>query len=264
MMNLSASLTPKSLGEQIRAQRQSLSPSDVGLPDGDWRRSNHLRIDEVAVLSGVSVAWLRRLEQNQLELRDYEGLQRVLNTLHFGRNERLHLLRLAGWTPQGLSNIPEAQLQATLKKIVDGMGYPACVLNSVWQPMAYNRAAAKLFTHWLGKRARSSNLLDYLLLDPQSRLFIADWQHASETLIVAFLGRLAVYGESEAEKEFIRQLAEKSPLFKRFAKQRRSASMAQDAMYFGFHTPEGLRHYQCLSLATTMKSDWRLWLWLER
>ena len=45
------------LAEFLRARRDALTPSDVGLPEGRSRRTKGLRREEVALLAGVSVTW---------------------------------------------------------------------------------------------------------------------------------------------------------------------------------------------------------------
>ncbi len=51
------------LGATIRAWRERLSPSDVGLPSGRSRRATGLRREELAERAGVSVDYVVRLEQ---------------------------------------------------------------------------------------------------------------------------------------------------------------------------------------------------------
>ena len=54
------------LGDFLRTRRERLDPAAVGLPSGSNRRTPGLRREEVAVLAGLGVSWLTRLEQSNL------------------------------------------------------------------------------------------------------------------------------------------------------------------------------------------------------
>ena len=49
----------------LRARRDALAPTDVGLPEGRSRRTKGLRREEIAMLAGVSVTWYTWLEQGR-------------------------------------------------------------------------------------------------------------------------------------------------------------------------------------------------------
>ena len=53
------------LGEYLRAARAAVSPESVGLPRAGQRRVAGLRREEVALLAGLSVDYLTRLEQGR-------------------------------------------------------------------------------------------------------------------------------------------------------------------------------------------------------
>lgn len=50
--------TRSDLAAFLRAQRERLSPADVGLPSGTRRRTPGLRREEVAALAGVGLTYL--------------------------------------------------------------------------------------------------------------------------------------------------------------------------------------------------------------
>ena len=49
----------------LRARRDALAPTEVGLPEGRSRRTKGLRREEIAMLAGVSVTWYTWLEQGR-------------------------------------------------------------------------------------------------------------------------------------------------------------------------------------------------------
>jgi transcriptional regulator with XRE-family HTH domain len=58
--------TPRSeLAEFLRTRRARVQPADVGLPNGERRRTPGLRREEVAQLADVGVSWYTWLEQGR-------------------------------------------------------------------------------------------------------------------------------------------------------------------------------------------------------
>ncbi|MCD5352964.1 helix-turn-helix domain-containing protein [Kineosporia mesophila] len=53
--------SPERLALFLRARRARLQPRDVGLPDGERRRTPGLRRQEVAQLAGISVDYYVRM-----------------------------------------------------------------------------------------------------------------------------------------------------------------------------------------------------------
>ena len=53
------------LASFLRSRREALQPEDVGLPRGRRRRTDGLRREEVAALSGMSTDYYSRLEQQR-------------------------------------------------------------------------------------------------------------------------------------------------------------------------------------------------------
>jgi transcriptional regulator with XRE-family HTH domain len=51
------------LGEYLRARRELVRPTDVGVPDSGRRRVPGLRREELALLAGISADYYVRLEQ---------------------------------------------------------------------------------------------------------------------------------------------------------------------------------------------------------
>ena len=69
--------TASALASFLRARRELVKPADVGLPDGDRRRVEGLRREEVAMLAGISAEYYLRLEQG----RDHQPSDQVLEGL---------------------------------------------------------------------------------------------------------------------------------------------------------------------------------------
>lgn len=253
----------ESLGTLLRQQRQRLNRQDVGLPSMGNGRSNGLTLAEVAVVAGVSNRWLGRLEQDALILTQFDALKRVLKTLQFGRKQQTTLLKLAGWQPESLADLPQKERRDQLQQAVNSIKQPAYVLDHLWNPVCFNSAAKQLFTHWLGKHARHHNLLDYLLLDPQSRFFIEDWPSQVAIVLQHFLQHIEPYRDNEAVAAFLQQRTQQSPLFAQHNQKYTHNEANVRPVLLGFYIEnKGLRNYQRVALHVEDSPDWQLIMWL--
>jgi hypothetical protein len=86
--------------EFLRSCRARIKPSDLGLPEPQRRRTEGLRREDVAALSGVSVAWYTWLEQGrQMRVSD-EVLERICHTFRLSEDERVYLFSLVQRRPR--------------------------------------------------------------------------------------------------------------------------------------------------------------------
>ena len=97
------------LGEFLRARREALPPTEVGLPAGPRRRTPGLRREEVALLAGVSLTWYTWLEQGRRINASRDVLLALARTLRLDDAGRSHLLALAsGDMPEPVERNVEA------------------------------------------------------------------------------------------------------------------------------------------------------------
>ncbi|MGW3631028.1 helix-turn-helix transcriptional regulator [Streptomyces sp. NPDC005122] len=128
----------------LRNRRERIPPEQVGLPRGHRRRTPGLRREEVAQLSAVGVTWYTWLEQ----ARDIQVSEQVLDalarTLLLDSSERAHLFQLAGAvdpTPAAWCPTLTPALRHMLTQLEP---VPACIQNSRYDILAYNRTYARL------------------------------------------------------------------------------------------------------------------------
>ncbi|MEU9289748.1 helix-turn-helix transcriptional regulator [Streptomyces sp. NPDC048275] len=128
----------------LRSRRERITPERVGLPRGRRRRTPGLRREEVAQLSAVGVTWYTWLEQG----RDIQVSEQVLDalarTLLLDSSERGHLFQLAGAVdPSPAARCPT--LTPALRHVLTQLEpIPACIQNSRYDILAYNRTYARL------------------------------------------------------------------------------------------------------------------------
>ncbi|MFE9357411.1 helix-turn-helix transcriptional regulator [Streptomyces olivaceoviridis] len=123
----------------LRSRRERITPEEVGLPRGARRRTPGLRREEVAHLSAVGVTWYTWLEQARDIQVSVQVLDALARALRLDASERAHLFQLAGATdPTPAANCPSVTpaLREMLAKLEP---IPACVQNSRYDILAYNR-----------------------------------------------------------------------------------------------------------------------------
>jgi transcriptional regulator with XRE-family HTH domain len=82
------------LADFLRRRRASITPDDVGLPNGGRRRTPGLRREEVAQLAGVGTTWYTWLEQGRDVRASLEVLEAIARALRLTPAERTHLVLL--------------------------------------------------------------------------------------------------------------------------------------------------------------------------
>ncbi len=181
----------RSIGEFLRTRRERLRPEDVGLPTGSHRRTKGLRREEVAVLAGVGVSWLTRLEQAKANAVSADVLHGLAGALRLSSTERAHLFSMAG------VHLPPAASQASIndahRRLVAGLDpNPAYLLDHHWDLVTWNSAEARLFP-LLTDAGAHPNLLRLFLEHEELRDFIDDWPLEVERLTRQFHAHIAAY-----------------------------------------------------------------------
>ncbi|MFF3610625.1 helix-turn-helix transcriptional regulator [Streptomyces sp. NPDC002580] len=128
----------------LRSRRERITPEQVQLPRGRRRRTPGLRREEVAQLSAVGVTWYTWLEQARAIQVSEQVLDALARTLLLDTSERAHLFQLAG----AVDPSPAARcavITPALRQILTRLEpVPACIQNSRYDILAYNRTYARL------------------------------------------------------------------------------------------------------------------------
>ncbi|MDZ7931083.1 helix-turn-helix transcriptional regulator [Rhodococcus sp. NPDC076796] len=153
------------LAEFLRARREALAPSDVGLPPRiGASRTPGLRREEVATLAGVSVDYLVRLEQARDVRPSAQVVQSLSNALKLSADQTGYMFTLAG------HRVPERpatqQVPAGIGALIDDIGpLPAMVLNHRLDILAANETMAALLLDIDERPASERNVLRMCFLD---------------------------------------------------------------------------------------------------
>ncbi|MEV7191218.1 helix-turn-helix transcriptional regulator [Streptomyces sp. NPDC093510] len=170
----------KGLGGFLRAHRERLSPGDVGLPHTARRRTPGLRREEVAALSGVSVAWYTWLEQGRVDT-SRQVLDAVARALRLDDASHRHALALAGFAPGATA--PRASYDPNLRALLDSWpGSPALLLGPAYDILAWNRAYADVWPDPAKIPEERRNLLLLLVADARHQRVLPGWESVAVDL----------------------------------------------------------------------------------
>lgn len=213
----------KELGEFLQVLRSRQAPEAFGFPSGSRRRAQGLRREEVAQLAGISPTWYTWIEQGREVNVSADVLSRLAQVLRLTRGERAYVFELAG-RRDPLGAAPEEDAASDLLTAMLGdIGIPAYIMGRTWDMLAWNKAAAALFTGWLDKPTKPHepprNLLRFVFLRPQTRKFLVDWETRARRITAEFRADCRTRLDEPALVRLIEELKKGSPEFSRFWKQ---------------------------------------------
>lgn len=170
---------PEELGAFLRARRDGLTPSALGLADGSGpRRVRGLRREEVAQLALISPDYYARLEQGRLSGASSAVLDAIADALRLTADERTYLFQLAGRENDRASNPRDGveRLHPQLRLLIDNLRDCPAIILGRWQDiLGWNALATAVFRDFADVPVAHRNFLRMLFLDPQIRERYVDW-----------------------------------------------------------------------------------------
>jgi len=150
-------MTTREFGQAVRRWRDRVAPEAAGLPTGGHRRATGLRREEVALLAGISVDYLTRLEQGRASNPSGQVVEALARALRLSATERAHLFRLAGLAPPGPDTVP-AYITPSVQRLLDRLtGTPVAVYDASWTLLLANPPFAALMGDPSGWRGFERN-----------------------------------------------------------------------------------------------------------
>lgn len=206
--------TRPELADFLRAQRERLTPGDVGLPIGKRRRTPGLRREEVAALAGVGLSWYTWLEQGR-DIGVSSGfLDNLARVLKLDAAERRHLFLLAQERPPAEPGKTWCMVPPLVRRLMQDLSpHAAYVLNLRWDVLAYNDAADGIFGFASQSSARR-NLLWMLFCDQRLREVLMDWQAQAQSMLASFRRDFAGARADTDMRSLVVELENVSPEFK--------------------------------------------------
>src|SRR5262245_49833940 len=154
--------------EFLRSCRARIKPSDLGLPVPQRKRTDGLRREDVAALSGVSVSWYTWLEQGREMRVSDEVLERICQTFRLSEDERIYLFSLVQHRPPRLHRDPRFDAPPEIVRMINGWPVPAVVMNLRWDVLAWNRLTSTFFRDYSSTPLAERNLVEILFAKPSA------------------------------------------------------------------------------------------------
>ncbi|MEU7885712.1 helix-turn-helix transcriptional regulator [Microbispora bryophytorum] len=144
-------------GQAVRRWRDRVSPEAAGLPVGGQRRAPGLRREELALLAGISVDYVTRLEQGRATNPSDQVVEALARALRLSDDERAYLFRLGGLQPPGPGTVP-VHLTPSVQRMLDRLtGTPVAVFDATWTLLQANPPYAALMGDPSGWRGHERN-----------------------------------------------------------------------------------------------------------
>ncbi|HEU0041576.1 MAG TPA: helix-turn-helix transcriptional regulator [Jiangellaceae bacterium] len=200
------------LGAVVRRGRERIRPEDVGMPAGLHRRVPGLRREELAMLAGISVDYVVRLEQGRSSQPSDQVLTALARALRLNTDERDELFLLAGAAPPAPGTI-DLQVRPSILRLIDRFAdLPTIVLSAKGDVLAWNAMSSALHGDWstLPPHRRNINRLRFLPdpADPLRSSIVSDPDARQSTSAQAVMGLRAAAARYPKDRELQRLIAE--------------------------------------------------------
>jgi transcriptional regulator with XRE-family HTH domain len=152
-------VTSNELGASLRRWRDRLPPDAVGLPARRPRRSPGIRREELAMLAGLSVDYVTRLEQGRATSPSAQVLAALARALQLTIDERDYLFRVGGQVVPGtgrMSSHVTPGIQRLLRRLDE---FPVSAHDAAWTLVAWNPLWATLMGDPSDLHGHERNLL---------------------------------------------------------------------------------------------------------
>ncbi|UFU15580.1 helix-turn-helix transcriptional regulator [Curtobacterium sp. C1] len=204
----------RELGAFLRARRERIRPSEVGLPGSPRRRTPGLRREDLAMLAGISATWYTFLEQGRDVRPSRQVLEALARALSLGDTERTHLIAIGASEEELRTATSEVEMLDPEVVRVVGLLEPAptYVTGETFDALAWNAAAAELFRAALTNDERP-NLVRWVFLAADAREVLPDWTEVSQGLLARFRARAGRRSGVAAFAELEDELRRRSPEF---------------------------------------------------
>jgi len=211
------------LGGALRAWRDRLSPSDVGLSPVGRRRAHGLRREELAALAAlaaVSVDYLVRLEQGRAHRPSPQVIAALARALGLDTSERDYLYTVSGLLPPPTGSV-STHIPPSVQRLIARLGdIPLAVFAADWTLVLWTPLWASLIGDPLALDRDERNLVHVVFLADGADHY-PSWPVRSERGERAFEAALvsdlriaaAAYPHDERLRTLIERAIARSPRF---------------------------------------------------
>ena len=200
------------LGDFLRSRREKLAPETVGLRDGRRRRTPGLRREEVAERARIGIDWYIRLEQGRTVTPSTATIDALARALRLSKVEHSHLRALA--RDPNRSAFAREVVPKTMRRMVESLNLPAYITGRRWDVLAWNKAAAEVFTDFSRIPEEDRNILLYVLTDPTMKsLFGKAWAGEAKRMLALFRTTYDFWAGDTAFVRLLKRLQAECPEF---------------------------------------------------
>lgn len=183
-------MSDNELGLFLRVRREGVAPGEVGLPTGPRRRTPGLRRSELAMLAGVSVEYVTRLEQGRDRRPSPQVLSALADALRLTANERIHLYRLTKGAEAGFTCLAGAPPARTVRPSVQALldrlePAPAVLLNRLSDLLAWTSGYERLAEPLGLLDGAPPNVARFVFSDDRARTAYPDWDLVADQQVAA-------------------------------------------------------------------------------
>ncbi len=246
----------KQLGDFVRAQREKLTPEALGLPASGRRRTPGLRREEAAQLCGLSVTWYTWLEQGRDVSMSPSALARLAGALRLGQAERAYLFELAERRDPDDGDEWEEAIPSSALACLKTIDAPAYLFDRIWNALAWNDRAERLFVGWLD-RPGPRNLLRFIFLEPDARALIHDYDDRARRVVAEFRANVGAHLEDAPVRALTEELLAASPQFAEHWDEHGVLSREGGTRTFN-HPREGFVSYEQVTFNLASRPDLKL------
>lgn len=198
------------IGEFLRARREQIAPTDLGIPLSNRRRVPGLRREEIAMLAGISSEYYLRLEQGREQHPSDSVISGLARALQLDDDATAYLFDLA----RPVVRRPQAPSAERVSVGIRQLLYlwtatPAYVQGRTLDVLASNsmaRALSPIFTPGV-------NLVRAAFLDDDVRALYRDWDRMTAGTVAGLRAQAAGDIDDPALTALVGELALKSPEF---------------------------------------------------
>lgn len=201
--------------EFLRSCRARIKPADLGLPAPQRKRTEGLRREDVAALSGVSVAWYTWLEQGREMRVSDEVLERICHTFRLSEDERTYLFTLVQHRPPRLHHVPGFEAPDELLRMIEAVAMPAILLNIRWDVLAWNQLNSIFLRDYSSIPPAERNLAELLFTRPSYHRNPTDFDEMARRVLAKLRVDYSNSGNDPKFEALIRRLETASPIFRR-------------------------------------------------
>ena len=193
-----------------------MEPVDVGLGGGRRRRTPGLRREEVALLADISTDYYARMEQQRAPQPSAAVVSTIARALRLSRDERDHLMRLAGHVPPPRSSRTDHVAPALLRMLDRLHDTPAIVVSDIGDTLAQNPGGVGLFGDQMRHTGHARSAYYRWFTDPRERELYPERDHGkqSEVQSAALRAAISTNGDDDRTRAMVADLLHRSPSFR--------------------------------------------------